>query len=371
MLRRRATVLLLFTLTALVPVAARAQDDATNRPPRPARWTAELFGGGLTQSRASGGAPIPAFPAGDPFVTDAGTTSRGHASWRFGDGAALFNEVAARFAQIEERPFVMITPLDSVLRGSASSGGLRRTVGLRVGRDLTPTVSFDVIVERSPGDLTPSDEMLAAITAADESFVAAFEDLLGTAPVTGLQVVSAVTPPSNVHSQMRVMGAINTVLARGARWHVAGTLGGGVQLRGGTAAQVVLNGRYEFSLFSSAAFFERDEVVITFEEPASAALGLLGLSATVDLAPGTGLRLGVRANLTANRATTTIQTKPFINTAQTPSTLPTLTTPALQFSNQTTPSSSLQPSLASTRTTFTGSGLNRQIVFTVGLVRRF
>lgn len=364
----------LSVLVLLSPATAIAQTDPPAQPtktPGPPRWTAEFYGGGINESRASDGNPIAAFAPGETFLTTAGTPSRAHASWRFGDGTVLFNEVAARFSQITGRSFATITPIDSVLRSSASKGGIRPAFGVRVGREVSPGLTIEFLVERSDGGLAPSDEMTATLNAANESFKAAFLDLIGTAPVTGLNVTSDVTLPSSAHSQMRVMGAISKVLARGARWSATGTVGGGMQLRGGTAAEVTINGRYDFSLFALSNFFERDEIVIRFEEPPSAALGLLGLSATYDITPGTGLRLGVRAQFVANKATTTVQTKPFITTTTTPGVLPTVTTPALQFSNQTTPQSSLRPSLASTLTTFTGSGMNRQVVFTLGLVRRF
>lgn len=375
MLTCRFASVCLSAVAVLIPVAAIAQSAPpaqAPKPPGPPRWMAEFYGGGVNESRASGGNPIAQFTPGETFLTTAGTASRAHASWRFGDGAVLFNEVAARFSQITGRPFATITPLDSVLRSSASKTGMRPAFGVRIGRDLSPGLSFDIMVERSDGGLAPSDEMTAALTAANESFKAAFLDLVGTAPVTALTVTSDVTMPSSAHSQLRVMGALSKVLARGARWSATGTVGGGLQLRGGSAAEVTVNGRYDFSLFAVSNFFERDEIVIRFEEPPSAALGLLGLSATYDLTPGTGLRLGVRAQFVANKATTTVQTKPFVTTtATTPGVLPTATTPGLQFSNQATPLSSLRPSMASTLTTFTGSGMNRQVVVTLGLVRRF
>lgn len=374
---RRFASACLSVVAVLIPAVAAAQAAQSaqqNQPPKAPgtpRWTAEFYGGGITESRASGGSPIAAFPQGEVFTTDAGTPSRAHASWRFGDGAVLFNQVAAQFSQIVGRPFATITPLDSVLRGSASKGGMRPAFGVRIGRELSPSLSVEIMVERSDGGLAPSDEMIATLTEANESFKAAFLDLLDTAPVSSLDVTSDVTLPSGAHSQMRIMGAVSKVFARGARWSATGTVGGGMQLRGGTAAEVTVNGRYDFSLFALANFFERDEIVIRFEEPASAALGLLGLSATYDITPTTGLRLGVRAQFVANGATTTVQTKPFITTTNTPGVLPTVTTPALQFSNQTSPQSSLRPSLAGTHTTFTGSGMNRQVVLSLGVVRRF
>lgn len=365
---RLSARLSLAALALLVPAAAWAQ---TSTPPKPPRWTFEIYSGATQESRGTGGAPVAQRPPGDVFPMDDGGTTRAHASWRFDDGAVLFNEVAARFSQIAGQTFATITPLDSVLRSSTSSPGTRAVFGARLGRDLTPTMAVELSIERSGGGLTPSDETLAALSAANDSFVAAFEQLLPTAPIIGLIVASDFTAPSSAHSQTRIVGSLRKTFARGTRWKADATLGGGFQLRGGEAARVTMNGRYQFSLFGAFPFSERDHVIISFEEPDSALLGLIGLSATYDLTATTGLRLSARAHLVSNGATTSIETKPFVTIAGSPESLSTNTSPGLQFSNQASIVSSLTPSMASTITTFTGSGLSRQVVVTLGLVRRF
>lgn len=360
--------LTLAALSLLAPVAVGAQEPA---PPAARRWTIEIYGGGVHESRSTGGTPIAQFPAGNVFTMASGGTSRAHASWRFGDGAVLFNQVAAQFSQITRQSFATITPLDDILRAGHSSTDPQAVFGVRLGRYVTPTVSLELSIERGRGGVTPSDATLDALTSANNTFIAAFQQLLATAPVSGLVVTSGIGVPSSRHSQTRIIGTISKTLARGTRWSAAATLGGGVQLRGGTAAQVSMNGNYQFNLFGTSPFSERDEVHISFEEPESVMLGLAGLSATYDLTSATGLRLGVRAHLAANGATTSIQTRPFVTISGTPATLPTATSPGLQFSNQSGAVSSLTPSMASTITTFTGSGLNRQVIVTLGLVRRF
>lgn len=361
----------LTALTLLAPAAVQAQEPT---PPAARRWTIEIYGGGVQESRSTGGTPIAEFPAGSVFIManeDVSLPSRAHASWRFGDGAVLFNQVAAQFSQITGQSFATITPLDDILRSSTSSPGARAMLGVRIGRYLTPTVALELSIERGTGGLTPSDTTIAALTAANDTFTAALEQLLATTPVTGLAVNSGIGLPSSANTQTRITGTISKTLARGARWSAAGSLGGGVQLRGGSAAQVSMNGNYQFNLFAVSPFSERDQVHISYEEPKSVLLGLVGLSATYDLTPTTGLRLGARAHLSSNGATTSIQTKPFVTVSGTPDTLPTRTSPGLQFSNQPAAASSLTPSMASTFTTFTGSGLTRQFIVTLGLVRRF
>jgi hypothetical protein len=355
-------------VTLIAPVAVLAQEPT---PSAARRWTIEIYAGGVQESRSSGGTPIAQLPQGNVFTMESGRPSRAHASWRFGDGALLFNQVAAQFSQITGQTFATITPIDDILRTGISNSGTKGMIGARLGRLLTPTVALELSIERGAGSLTPSDATIAALTAANDSFTAAFQQLLGTAPISGLVVTSGLGLPSGAHTQTRIIGSVSKTLARGSRWSAAGTLGGGVQLRGGTAAQVSMNGNYQFNLFSASPFSERDEIHISFEEPSSVMLGLVGLSATYDVNATTGLRLGARAHLASNRATTSIQTKPFVNVAGTPATLPTATTPGVQFTNQASSVSSLTPSLGSTFTTFTGSGLTRQFIVTLGLVRRF
>lgn len=365
----RTVVMSLAAVMALSwPAMALAQNPA---PAGKGRWSVELYGGGIIESQSTSGTPIGEFPAGDTFVTDSLRVSRHHPSWRFGDGALLFNQVAAAFGQINGRTFATITPIDDVLRSSGDRSGGRAAFGLRVGRDLTPTVALEILIERSSGGLTASDTARAAIATADASFEAAFRDLLGTAPILGLQVDSDVTLPETSRSQTRILGAVSKVLTARERWSLTATAGAGVQLRGGDPAEVRMNGRYQFSLFGTSPIFERDEVFISFDEKETSVVGLLGLSAIYDLTQATGVRIGVRAHLTGNGATTSIRTAPTVSTGQTPGTLPSLTTPGIQFSNTTSALSSLRPSLASTLTTFTGSGTNRQVVITLGLVRRF
>lgn len=364
----RAAVVAAAVAVLVLPGIARAQQAATSGG---SRWTIGVYGGALAGSQSSSGTPIAEFPVGGTFTTASGHLSRFHPSWRFGDGALLFNQVAARFSQIDGRPFATIAPLDDVLRSSGSRSGGRAAFGLRLARDLSPTLNVGLIVERNSGGLTADDQGMAAITAANASFEQAFRDLLGSAPVSPLFVESAVVRADASKSHTRLLGTLEKIVAQGKRWSFSVEAGGGLQFHGGKASEVRLNGRYQFSLFSVIPIIERDEVFIVFDEPSTAAVGLIGVAAAWEVSPVSSLRLGVRAHLAGNGATTSVRTVPDVSIGQPPGALPSLTTPGLQFSNQTSPPSSLSPSLASTLTTFTGSGLNRQILVTIGIVRRF
>lgn len=368
----RSLAALTTTLVVLWPLSALAQTPAPPTSPSAPKWTVELYGGGVQESQSSAGSPLAEFPIGAGFLTESGRDGRFHPSWRFGDGALLLNQVAAQFTQITGQPFTAIAPMDDVLRASGSRQGARGLFGVRLGRALTPRVSLELMLERGDGGLTVSDAALATLEAANASFSTAFTDLLSTAPVTGVQIGSRLTTGTSSHSQTRIIGAVSRILTQGRRWYLAGTVGAGIQTRGGEAATVNMSGQYAFSLFGLSEFTEQDNVVVRFHDSDSVGLALLGVTLTWDATPTTGIRLGARAHLTANNTTTSVVTTPQVTTsASSPAFLPTMTQPALQFSNRTTPLSSLNPALASTLTTFTGSGLNRQFVVSVGIVRRF
>lgn len=343
---------------------AWAQSPAQTATPK---WTFEVYGGGVHEAQSSAGTPIGPFPIGSTFLAEGGGDSRMHSSWRFGDGAVLLNDTATALGQNAR-----ITPLDDLLRTSGARTGARAMFGIRLGRTISPRTTLEVMLERGNGGLQASDATRTGLAAANETFKLAFTDLLVTAPVTALEVTSVVRTKRQSQSQTRIMGAVTRTLSQGTRWTVTGTVGAGIQTLGDRADEIIMDGRYAFRLFGVAPFAERDELTITYRDAPSTVVGLLGVGATFAATAETGIRLGVRLHLTENTAATTVSTAPdvTITTAQ-GIFLPTLSNPAVQFSNQAMPFSSLRPALATTLTTFDGSGLNRQLIITLGIVRRF
>ena len=130
------------------------------------------------------------FPAGSPFTTEQATSSRANASWMFGDGARLFNEVNAQFASRFNVRFPQIVPLDGMLTAAALGRARRTTVGIRVTRDLTRRFGVEVSFDRSQGDVILNDAARTAIESTRASFERAFGGLLATVPQTRLQVAS-------------------------------------------------------------------------------------------------------------------------------------------------------------------------------------
>ncbi len=354
-------------LIGLWPAAAQAQNAA-----RPDKWTIELYGGGSSSSSSSSGGATPTFAPGTPFTTEAGQPSRAVSSWYFGDGAALLNQVQARFAAINGTPFPEITPLDSAFGGGGASRKSGGAFGIRVGRALTSKLSLEFSAERSLAKLGLTSALQDALEASRASFEDAFRALLSTAPVTNLTVSSQLTTPARANSQTRVAGAVKWTVLSGRKLEAYLTAGGGVMLNSGEGPQAVLNGRYTFRLFGAFVMDETDRVVVSVTQPKNNAMGLVGGGFTYDLSARTGIRADVRLLVNSTKEVTKLTAAPAVATATASTTgvLPSVTNPGIQFSTQPNVRSTLSgPNL--NLTLFEGSGTNRQVAVTIGVFRRF
>ncbi len=352
----------------LLPRTVEAQAPAATG--HVGRWTLEVYGGGSASNDSTSGTALSGFPAGTPFTTQAGFPSRAHASWFFGDGAALLNGVLTRFAQIAGRTFTPIVPLDAALMTSGTRRGSGAAFGARVGRTLSPRLAVEASLERSQGRLVLSDTMAAALTRTSDSFMEAFQDLLDTAPVSNLNVASTWTVPDGSSGQTRLSGALTWTLATLDRLSAYATAGGGVVMSSGDALEARLNGSYSFRLFGSIPMSESDRTLVTVRQPARAAMGLFGGGVTYAVSAHVGLRVDVRVSLSANKTVTTVGGSPAVAVSAPTGVLPSLTSPGIQFSTQSGIRSSLSGD-ATTLTTFTGSGWNRHVGVTAGIFRRF
>jgi hypothetical protein len=352
------------------PATARAQAP-TQAPPAASVWSIEFYGGATTERQSASGSPIGDWPIGEPFVTLTDKPSRFVSSWRFGDGAALLNAALADAGALIGRPLPALVPLDEVLRspgGRAGSGGM---YGVRLSRQVATRWAVELSVERNTGGLTVDDRWASTLEAARAGFATTFGELFATAPVTGLTVESTLEGPGSSTSQTRILLALTRSLVERNRWTLLLTAGGGVQMASGTGAEVSLRGQYSMLAFNLGQLIERDDIRIMFREPSQAPVGLIGLGGRWTLTPSTVIRVDVRAQLTPNRVTTEIRTAPF-NGATGGEPLSTQTTPGLQFSNLPSARATLDGQAdATTLTTFTGSGVNRRIMATLGLVVRF
>jgi hypothetical protein len=365
--RRLPLTLCLGTLVfAALPESSSAQ--STSQPA--SRWSIEFYAGTASSSEATTGTAGPAFPVGTPFTTTSGGASRVHSSWLFGDGATLLNQVLGQFAIINGTTFSRLVPLDTAVTSSSTRRRGGATFGLRLSRHLSPRLTLDANVERSQGSLVLSDSAETAFAATRDSFKAAFEGLLATAPITALSVASTMTVNEGSAAQTRAGAAVRWTLVSGSRASVYATAGGGVLLHGGRDFQAVFNGSHSFRLFGAFPMSETDRVVVSVKKPSSAVLGLVGGGVTYDFSSRLGLRVDVQLSVSPNSDVTTVSGSPNVGTLTPTGVLPSVTSPGLQFSSTPGVPSSLSGA-ATTYTTFTGSGLNRQVSFTVGIVRRF
>jgi hypothetical protein len=362
------------TAAAQQPVAPTPQGQKPAAP-RPAakvfrpRWTVEVYGGWSGGSTPTGGAAKDAFPAGAPFTTEAGTPSRAHSSWYFGDGARLFNEVAASFTQINGRPLARLVPLDTALHSAALGQESAPLFGARVGRVLTSRLRVEVLFERG-GSVSPTGAFQEAVSRSSDAFRVAFTGLLGTAPVTGLAVTSTAEQPSASNGQVRILGSLTWMVAERGRLGLHVTGGGGVALRTGTQPELRIAGDYQFSLYGTSPMHESDRLVIRLDEPDRAPIGLAGGALTYRLSRRTSVRADVRVLVGANRATTTLQASPAKTASTLPAVLPSVTSPAIQFSTKTSAPSSLSgPALD--LVVFQASGVAARMQGTIGFVMHF
>ena len=354
-------------VVVLLPAMAEAQSAAT-----PGKWTIEFYGGGSAASGSSSGTPIASFAPGTPFTTESGRPSRAVSSWFFGDGAALLNQVLAQFETNAGRSFPRIASLDDALRSGGGKQGGGALFGLRVGREITSSVGVEFSLERSKAKLELSDELSDALDEARDSFKESFEALLGSAPVTALNVTSSLTRRDSSSAQTRFTGALKWTVFRSGGVQAYLTGGGGLVKNSGDAPQAVLNGRYTFRLFGAFPMDEFDRVVITLDQAETSALGLLGAGFTYDVTADSGLRADVRLLLNSTKDTVTMTAAPNVTAGTPTQVLPTAANinPGIQFSTQ--------PNIRSTLsgpnenlTIFTGSGFTKQVAVSLGVFVRF
>ena len=356
-----------FALIVLLPAPAEAQSAVQQ-----GKLTIELYGGGSVASGSSSGTPIAGFPVGTPFTLASGQPSRAVSSWFFGDGALLLNQVLAQFATNAATTFPRIASLDDALRSGGGKQGSGALFGLRVGGAVTEKISLEFGIERGLAKMELSDAFSNALQEASDTFEESFTALLSTAPLTNLSVNSTVTSRDSSSAQTRFSAALKWTVYGGGRLQAYLAGGGGVIINSGDAPQSVLNGRYTFRFFGQFPMDESDRVVVTLDQKKTNPMGLVGAGFTYDLSSSSGLRADVRLLLSSMKDRVTMTTAPGV-VAGTPTQV--LTTaaninPGLQFSTQSGVRSSLSGPNENL-TIFTGSGLSKQIAFSLGIFKRF
>src|SRR5688572_9558532 len=189
--RHRLSFALLATAALLcVPVCASAQGGSSGAA-KERKWTIEGFGGYAFKPAVPSGAASVQFPAGTQFPTEGGFTSRSNPSWYFGDGAVLFNEVAAQFGSQFSIQVPRIVPLDTMLGEAGRQDQSGSSFGGRITRKLTSRLSLELGFQRSQAKTGLTGSASAALEESRASFEEGFGELLSTIPATGVQVSSS------------------------------------------------------------------------------------------------------------------------------------------------------------------------------------
>jgi len=360
-------ILVAVGLSALGPaVSAQVMSPG---PRRDAKWTAEVYAGVSMTPTPPGGA-ADAFPAGTTFRTEPGAPSRANASWYFGDGAALFNEVNAQFASRFNLRFPQLTPLDGALTSAALARRGAGTVGIRATRRLTKRFGVEASFESSRQRLELTGAAKDAIEAARASFERAFSGLIATLPQTRLQVTSTAEIDDVATRRRLITGALTIGLTKHGRVATHALVGAGRLVGRADPIEARLHGNYQFRFLDTFPIDESDTVAIRFADRGAGMVGVFGGGVTADLGGRHGLRGDVRVIVGRSGISTSVdasasaqRTAPFVA-------LPSNTSPSLQFSTSASERSSLSGAITGLNT-FTGSGLDTRILLTVGYFIRF
>jgi hypothetical protein len=353
-------------LLAGIPTIAQAQPNT----PAQGKWTVELFGGGTAGSESKKGTAIDEFPFGTPFTAESGSQSRAVPSWYFGDGSTLLNEVLAEFSRIDSTPFDRILPLDPLLTTSGTTRAKAGAYGVRVGRVIVPRLVLETMLVRSHDGLELTDAMRSGIENTSRSFTAAFQGLLNTAPVTNISVGSSVAIRNRSRARTRIASTLNWTLMTGRRFSAHVTGGGGVLINSGDGPEVDVTGTYSFRTFDVLPVSETDHVRVRFQQRKNNLMGVIGGGAVYNLSARSGVRADIQMTFNSSKVTTLVTGTPTVARLTPAGVLPSTTSPAIQFSTLPGIRSSLSGA-ETTLTTFTGSGVSRQVSFTVGVFRRF
>jgi len=366
--RRIALIAVAAALSAVGRQVVSAQ-VMSPQPRREAKWTAEVYAGAVMGPTPTGGDAAP-FPIGATFRTEPGTPSRANASWYFGDGAALFNEVNAQFASRFNVRFPQLAPLDGMLTAAVVSRRGAGNFGVRATRRLTKRFGVEVSVDSSQERLQLTSAAKDVIEAARASFERAFGGLLATLPQTRLQVTSTAEIDEASTRRRMISGALTIALTKHGRLATHALAGGGRRFGRADPIEARLRGNYQFRFIDINPIDESDAVTIRFADRGSGAVGIFGGGITSDFGRRHGVRVDVRVVIGGSGISTSVdasasaqRTAPFVA-------LPSNTTPSLQFSTTAADRSSLSGSIAGLHT-FTGSGLDTRIILNVGYFVRF
>lgn len=336
------------------------------------RWHLDVLGGlSLFDLPSSGEAALP--PPG-PLLPTSGLTnpSRRVPTWFLGDGASLLNGTNAGFGVAGR-----LAPLDPALNQLGLSGSNAPAFGLRIRRQMSPRLSLEFGTELHAGAVELDPDLLAAVEQARAGFEAGFTGLFTSGPFTNVNI-NAETATSGTSSRELVFSAaVRYTFGAGSSNTVTPyfTLGGGVIHRLGDLPRVALTGDYQFTVSTPQAqvsFSESDSLTIRYEQGANL-VGIIGGGLHRRLSDRTGLSLDGRAYLGRQTLTMRLDSAPEVETRTPGAFIESFTTPAVQFSNNSTSGrgSTLSGVPLNGFKAFTTNGLQVRYVVTAAVQIRF
>lgn len=347
--------------------AATARGAVQGRSTGGRKWEVEGHGGWLGATDVTNGTAIDAFPVGGTIPTIGGTTTRAVSSWYFGDGPTL---IAQAFATVNRSP--RITPLDSLLRNRLATRGGGGSVGFRVSRQLTSRFSAEFNFDRAATSLDLAGGVESALEATRASFVPVFLSALPPGDLTVTSVVAI--ERGGDHWQRHVTGAVNIHVGTFGRLAPYVAAGAGAVFNDGVAPVATLTGKYRSSPAATVVWDETDTVTVRAVTRDHAFVTVLGGGARIQVSSRHGLRADLRVHLTENPVDTTVDATPSRGPGGILNATALIgTNPSLQFASGPTTSirSSLSGPLVAGLETFTGTGTQAQLGFSIGYFFRF
>jgi hypothetical protein len=351
-------------LTALVIGLFAA--PAAAQPAAKKRWQVEAFGGlSLFDLPERGTATIP--PVGAPLVTSGPTNpTRRVSTWFAGDGAQILNGVNAELG-IPAR----ISALDTAISTLSLTGANAPAFGLRIRRFVNDRVVVEFSADMMPGSRELSPELLAAVEQARVSFVSAFNGLLATGPFTNTSVTATAAMSGKSGRDLATTVAAQWMFKAGA-FDPYISLGGGLVHKMGDLPSVTLTGNYRFNIGGTVPINETDVLRLRYDQ-GTAVVGLVGAGLRRSLNDRFGLSLDARLFVGQQTMTLRLDSTPTVVTATPAGFIESFTTPAIQFSNNSSTgrTSTLSGEPLNGFKAFSTDGLQTRYIVSAGVFVRF
>ncbi len=370
--RRFVRIGLVLASTAVTPIAAAAQTTPkptsqqkppSKQPPGP-RWEVSFHGGFTTGGGTPDGTSSTPAPGPTFVMADGATPTRAVASWYFGDGAALLNQVL-QLRGVNAR----LDPLDQPPGWPVPSQS-GAEIGARIARQVARGLWVEGAVDVGLAPLGFDDATRDRVEAVRADFETAFTALAASA--ASIITASTVASSADLASGGRRLLVSGVVQYRGGgRVTRPIVLGGlGVASPVGSPATLTFTGTYRFTTPSQAVIEETDTIRLRYET-SNTLVWIFGGGVMRDLSRSSAFRVEVRLLASSTKLTAQLDAAPSRVTASPGQALVlNATNPGLQFSAST----AIAPTLSWAQTgfeAFTAEGGTVQLVISASYVRRF